>query len=1608
MNALHFTRKHIAARFLAGITIMSLLLSALPVAFFIANAATQNVTVGVSMVPNPSVGNDTITLSNPKSYEITLEQLEVTDSASSFYGPTDLVIAANSSEIINATNRLNAAADDITFSGTNITSETVSYTGAPAADFAVTGSFSINADDGLPAGTVHNVDDNLYFATIQEAIDAATTGTGDTIELTADVTTTAQVTVDKAITLDGNGFTLDADFFKAAPSANDNNSAIGVQSDDVTIMDVVVTSSGDLPWPKQLHGINVYESTGVVLDGVSVSGLEGSGVVVNSSEVMISDITTANNGWNAINVDKKTSQDSQLTIKNTSVHGEISPITPHIYIDDTAKAAVVIDQDSQYDFADFGNARVYTLKQVVVVPKKVNICHFNPNGFNSIEVSVNSIANAHGNDTQDIIPMIPNIYPNGQNLVTNYNGSTGAEVLTDNCAVPAPDGDAPLMSNIKMFVERNGVYEESYVVRPGDNVRVAVDVEDDGSGVKNVEFRIQSLGGAYVAARTFVDTATSGDTYHFEYQVPTDGKYINTHGAMNQDIEGHVFWARATDNEGNYHNGLRGNFTFDTTLPEMANIKMFVKNSVGVYVESDIVEPGDHVRVEVEATDAAGDIRDVEFRIQAQDGQYVALRDYVATTTNGNTYRFEYQVPTDGKYVNTHNPMNEDIDGHTFWARATDEAGNYHHGLSGDFTFRTTVVVEPEDKCYLPYMVTFTEDSDDDIFSTTAGNGLVVEEIPGGYTIGLYDDGRAGVYTVAGTITFPVGTDTSTFAFSEPAGYEGLEQSNLLYTDVADRVGNTINFVFNVNGANDIFTITDATIESPANCTIEPPVLAAPYCGDGEINQWEQCELGDEGCTDYCTLDNQCSSMQLVKVTLDENTGGPSFDGMLYLGGEDKMIPNGTWFKFDEVGDQSYVTTANAAEGLAIERNQTSGKLALAFVGGNSSRQLDIASGQIITLGIDLGAVDRTPNPQFKLENGSGNSFDDVFEKTGETINFDLRADTGNDGVTVEVAQGAEYDCPECKATVEARIVLNDSGAAGDGDLSDEIILGDAAYSTVEFGEWFPVSIAANPGDSAVMITDPNTVTSFATPADKAGLFVSRENGTVKVAIYGEHNPGGAVNNEWIDARIEVRDAQITNFQKLSGLFKFEKHPASSIIPRIAGFDSAAVDNTGVDFKMWVDTASDGFKFDIETDSIAACVDDTIDVAPDPATLVITSPAAAGMVLAGTHNFTAEYNDDDEIEDSILWAIRAGTCAAGTGTVAGNVDGFSNTSTFVAPNFSAIVNMSDWLNGNYCFVVNPSEQSGEDNLRATQEFVLTNQVAPESDTYRIEGTKFQVEYEGELEVLTELAGWTMNLVNLQDVVLQSTTTDENGYYYFDIEAGDWTVEEGTQTDWTQVRAERNGSSVKPEEDGAARCYLSPGEYDYSYEENYVQFVSSELQEEQYTCDFYNEFTGTVDPDPEPEEEEERSSSRSSGTRTRNTPAPTGLVLGASTVNTCPFLLNYMQIGENNDALEVMKLQAFLNIFRTMFGGTENPVTGTFGVITDANVKAFQQHFQTEILDPWYNQGIVPHNRPTGFVYKTTLWKINSIVCPDTAVVPSLEGENLSSNVDNDIDEQIQD
>lgn len=100
----------------------------------------------------------------------------------------------------------------------------------------------------------------------------------------------------------------------------------------------------------------------------------------------------------------------------------------------------------------------------------------------------------------------------------------------------------------------------------------------------------------------------------------------------------------------------------------------------------------------------------------------------------------------------------------------------------------------------------------------------------------------------------------------------------------------------------------------------------------------------------------------------------------------------------------------------------------------------------------------------------------------------------------------------------------------------------------------------------------------------------------------------------------------------------------------------------------------------------------------------------------------------------------------------------------------------------------------------------------------------------------------------------------------------------------------------------------------------------------------------------------------------------GEVLGAA----CPILTQYMRETQVNDEGEVIKLKTFLNGEL----GTKLDENGIFDEVTTLAVNAFQIKYWEDVLLPWVPYGLPTAQTPTGYVYKTTLHKINEIACPD--------------------------
>jgi hypothetical protein len=101
---------------------------------------------------------------------------------------------------------------------------------------------------------------------------------------------------------------------------------------------------------------------------------------------------------------------------------------------------------------------------------------------------------------------------------------------------------------------------------------------------------------------------------------------------------------------------------------------------------------------------------------------------------------------------------------------------------------------------------------------------------------------------------------------------------------------------------------------------------------------------------------------------------------------------------------------------------------------------------------------------------------------------------------------------------------------------------------------------------------------------------------------------------------------------------------------------------------------------------------------------IITSPSTDEVVV-GSVNLAALYYDGDAInDDTVNWAVRYNTCAAATNTVAGNVDGKNNSYSWNGNSFSATIDTSSFTPGRYCFVFNPTDDPGENDVRETRWF----------------------------------------------------------------------------------------------------------------------------------------------------------------------------------------------------------------------------------------------------------------------------------------------------------------
>lgn len=178
------------------------------------------------------------------------------------------------------------------------------------------------------------------YATMSGALKNAEDG--DTIKLESDVEVTSTgsknnypgIDIKKAITLDGNGKTIGP-----ANNFGEENSLIGITSvkgDETTPVIIKNLTLDGENITNVKHALNVYESTGVVIENVTAKNLKGYGLVVNSSEATVKSMDVSGCTWGAVNVDTKTDEDSKLVIENGTFSS--SPDKASVWVEHSPKS----------------------------------------------------------------------------------------------------------------------------------------------------------------------------------------------------------------------------------------------------------------------------------------------------------------------------------------------------------------------------------------------------------------------------------------------------------------------------------------------------------------------------------------------------------------------------------------------------------------------------------------------------------------------------------------------------------------------------------------------------------------------------------------------------------------------------------------------------------------------------------------------------------------------------------------------------------------------------------------------------------------------------------------------------------------------------------------------------------------------------------------------------------------------------------------------------------------------------------------------------------------------------------------------------------------------
>lgn len=349
-----------------------------------------------------------------------------------------------------------------------------------------------------------------------------------------------------------------------------------------------------------------------------------------------------------------------------------------------------------------------------------------------------------------------------------------------------------------------------------------------------------------------------------------------------------------------------------------------------------------------------------------------------------------------------------------------------------------------------------------------------------------------------------------------------------------------------------------------------------------------------------------------------------------------------------------------------------------------------------------------------------------------------------------------------------------------------------------------------------------------------------------------------------------------------------------------------------------------------------------------PNTGEITNPTS-NQEVSGIIILTATYDDGDDVnDDNVQWAVRRDSCS--TNNVFGNVNGFNNPFTWDGKNFSSTLDTTTLENGTYCFVFNPTDDQGENDVRETVMFTINNPVVPPPV---VNGTLLIKKIVINNENGIKTAGDFSFKINGGES-MYFTQNEGNpllGEYSVSVAPGVYTITEDSVANYAP--ASDNCTAVVVSEEQTTTCTFTNDDFIHSGgNAGPTAFVLGASTE------------NTTTPE----------------TPTTEEPKTEGQVLGDTTC--APYLTKYMRYKANNDKNEVTLLQKFLNEYLAL--DPKLTEDGIFGLSTRNAVIAFQEKHKDEVLKPWIPFGL-KGEKGTGNVYKTTLRMVNVLKCSDTTI-----------------------